>query len=134
MISKELGTLHRYFIWSDQMRIHYDELLKRGKFDINSENGILTILYMSYWYAGLYVAIEGWREMDFKDQNIDLLLKSKNVDLLKKYRNGVFHFQKKYWDNRFINFVKNGDQPAQWVRNLRNELSRFFLDQFDNKE
>jgi hypothetical protein len=49
---------------------------------------------MSYWYAALYVVIEGWRDLGLADATIDALLQSPNVDLLKRYRNGVFHFQK----------------------------------------
>jgi hypothetical protein len=41
-------TLHRYFIWADKMREHFDELLaeslpRRKGWDIEAN------LYMSYW-------------------------------------------------------------------------------------
>jgi hypothetical protein len=83
---------------------------------------------MSYWYGGLYVVIEGWQEMNLHDQAIDsLLMHSDNVELLKKYRNGVFHFQKNYFDKRFLNFMTQGNNCVEWVRNIREAFSNFFL-------
>lgn len=32
-------------------------------------------MYMSYWYAGLYVVIEGWQKLKLQDMAIDTLLK-----------------------------------------------------------
>ena len=56
-------TLHRYYIWANRMRTHFDDILVRG--DELADHQIETFLYMSYWYAGLYVVIEGWRELRF---------------------------------------------------------------------
>lgn len=128
---KEVHTLHRYFIWSDRMREHYKSTLGTGKIDVASENGISTLLYMSYWYASLYVVIEGWKELKSHDQPIDRLLENKQyVDLLKRYRNGIFHFQKKYFDERLMNFIKEGEKTAIWAKSLHNEFSRYFLNYF----
>lgn len=86
---------------------------------------------MSYWYASLYVVIEGWKELKSHDQPIDRLLENKQyVDLLKRYRNGIFHFQKKYFDERLMNFIKEGEKTAIWAKSLHNEFSRYFLNYF----
>ena len=66
-------------------------------------------IFMSYWYGSLYVVIEGWRQLGLSDSKIDPLLLSPNVRLLKKYRDGVFHFQRNYYDERFFNFIKSAD-------------------------
>jgi len=128
-----LLSLHRYFIWSDRMRVHFEDILKRK--DQLNENifRIETNLYMSYWYGGLYVVIEGYKELGLSDAKIDNLLNSPNVDLLKRYRNGVFHFQKKYNDDRFMRFITDGENCVEWVHSLREEFSRYFLDIFRNK-
>jgi hypothetical protein len=42
-------------------------------------------IFMSYWYGGLYVVVEGWRELRLSDPKIDALLTSQNVNLLKRY-------------------------------------------------
>jgi hypothetical protein len=111
------------------MRTHFDDLLQKHSHGSCSDTGfeIEWFLYMSYWYGGLFVVIEGWRELQLTDPVIDSLLKSKNVDLLRRYRNGVFHFQKNYFDERFIGFMRDGENCVDWVRQLNREFGRFFL-------
>lgn len=133
-LTPEIITLHRYFIWADRMRVHFDDvLINLRKKSISPEfmkkqEDIDTFLYMSLWYATFYVLIEGWQELKFEDAKIDALLKSKNVDLLRRYRNGVFHFQKEYMDKRFTELMTEGEEIAIWIRELREEFSRWFLD------
>jgi hypothetical protein len=83
--------LHRYFIWANQMRTHFDGLLanKTDHFDVES------MMYMSLWYGLLYVVIEGWRELHLEDEVINKLLEPGNTELLKRYRNATFHFPQK---------------------------------------
>ena len=106
----EVFTLHRYFIWANRMRTHFDSLL--------SERAN---------------RIEGWQELGLKDPLIDPLLLSNNVALLRRYRNGVFHFQRTYFDNRFVEFMRDGENCVVWVRQLNNEFGRFFLSWLDRK-
>jgi hypothetical protein len=81
---------------------------------------------MSYWYGGLYVVIEGWRALKLVDPVIDTLLLSPNVRLLRRYRNGTFHFQKKYVSDKCTEmFAKDG--TATWARKLNTEFGRYFL-------
>ena len=132
----DIITLHRYYIWANKMRTHFDEILKEGlsgkipdkQFEIEAN------LYMSYWYGGLYVVIEGWKQLVLSDGTIDLLLKSKNVALLKTYRNGVFHFNKKYYDNHFLDLISKGEKSVNWIRALNKEFGRYFLDWYHNNK
>lgn len=82
---------------------------------------------MSHWYASLYVVVEGYQELNLHDAKIDALLTSPHVHLLRRYRNGVDHFQKTYFDARFVDFMGPPDTP-QWARNLNREFGRFFLE------
>lgn len=124
----ELFTLHRYFIWADRMRVHFDNTLKnkekmdKQRFDIDS------FLYISYWYGGLYVVIEGWKELALQDDAVNSLLDSPNVGILRRYRHGVFHFQKEYYDKRFTEFMTEGQNCVVWVRQLRKAFSNYFLE------
>ena len=120
-------TLHRYYIWANAMRAHFDKVLNEKKphrkgWDIESR------MYMSFWYATLFVVIEGWGKSRLSDSRIDNLLSSPNVSLLRRYRNGVFHFQAQYDDERFIELIRDGENVVEWIRNLNQELGRFFLD------
>ena len=132
--NKYIFTLHRYFIWSDRMRVHFEQEIKKKAGKVKYEYDIASFLYMSYWYASMYVIIEGWKQLGLSDPKIDNLLKSANVDLLKRYRNGVFHFQKKYFNERFMDFIDSGWKAIKWIRELRKELSRFFLDWFEQQK
>jgi hypothetical protein len=69
--------------------------------------------------------IEGWRQLRLTDPKIDPLLLSPNVRLLKKYRDGVFHFQRNYFDDRFLGFIKAGDS-VDWVRAIHSEFGEYF--------
>lgn len=129
----EIITLHRYFIWADRMKVHFDRVLRGIKpIPINDElfkkeEGIETFMYMSLWYGMFYVLIEGWQELGLEDEKIDKLLESRNVDLLRLYRNGVFHFHKEYYDEHFTKLMSEGQDIANWIRDLRDEFSRWFL-------
>jgi len=121
-----MPTLHRYFIWANRMRTHFDEVLSRDD-PFSGPSQIESFLYMSYWYAGLYVVIEGWQELKLADPAIDALLRSPNVALLRRYRNGVFHFQGEYNDARFQAFMAEGTGTVSWVRALNLEFGRYLL-------
>ena len=119
-------TLHRYFIWANRMRTHFDQVISEGDLDGTRETE--SLLYMSYWYGGLYVVIEGWQALKLSDSIIDELLTSPNVNLLRRYRNGVFHFQPEYNDARFDQFMTQGVDQVTWVRTLNEQFGRYFLE------
>ena len=121
-------SLHRYYIWANNLRALYDQYITT-EWDKDKEQPFDVVLhnYLSYWYAGLYVVIEGWGNLNLSDPAIDGLLESPNVQLLKRYRNGVFHFQKNYFDERFLTLIRDGEDVVTWICSLREELSRFFL-------
>jgi len=128
-VDPALITLHRYYIWANRMRTHFDDLLEKEGYQ-TTRGEIESFLYMSYWYGGLYVVIEGWQELKLREPTIDRLLDSPNVDLLRRYRNGVFHFQSDYSDDRFTDFMHEGKHAVQWVRDLTLHLGRYFLQRF----
>ena len=122
-------ALHRYFIWADRMRFHFDqELGKRGQSVPSTDPPTIEeFMYMSMWYAQLYAVVEGWRELKLRDRKVDGLLdQSEHIELLRRYRNGVNHFQKDYFDLRFTEFVAK-ENSAAWVRTLNKALSDYFL-------
>jgi len=123
-------ALHRYFIWANKMRTDFDVLLGKRKTTKVQESITLIEdnMYMSYWYAGLYVVIEGWQELKLEDTVINTLLQTKNyVDLLKRYRNGVFHYQKDYFNSRFADVWFQDKDFITWVRELNRQFGRYFL-------
>lgn len=122
----QIMALHRYFLWADRMRVHFAALLPTT----TSAEDHWAHPYTAFWYAGMFVVIEGWCTLGLKDARIDEMLKSENVQHLRRFRNGTFHFQRQYFDQRFLELI-GSDDSAAWVWGLRDEFSRWFLDYFD---
>lgn len=137
-------ALHKYFFWADHMRGLLVNLVKENPFkqvgeilnkqsspqDAHAKLAMIATLgypYMPYFYSGLHVVIEGWKDLGLTDPKIDALLTSSNVDLLRRFRNGSFHYQKDFFDIRFMDFLISTDSDS-WIKELRDELSRWFLD------
>lgn len=131
MATDSLITLHRYYIWANKLRVDFQSILKNKNKISKAEYEIESLMYMSLWYGMLYVVIEGWQNLKLKDGNVDNLLKSKYTKLLKRYRNGVFHFQKKYKDIRFEELDRE-KEAVSWVVELNKEFGRLFLEKLKN--
>lgn len=87
-------------------------------FGVYLHSGPPAVLY--YWYGALFVVKEGYDELSLSDSQVDTLLSvGVNVDALRRCRNGVFHFQKDYFDERFLELMR---QPnfVRWVHDLTN--------------
>lgn len=131
MNAQTIVTLHRYFIWANGVRTIFDSLLeKEAGQDLKERKkwNIEMTMYMSLWYGLLYTVIEGWEQLKLSDKVIDQLLASNNKDLLRRYRNGVFHFQEDYNDERFEKFFQE-KTTVEWIRSLNKEFGRWFLEQ-----
>ena len=125
--NQALISLHRYFIWANRLRDYFDNAIKNHDLTRGIKWADEPGLFMSHWYGALYIVIEGWQELNLHDPIIDQLLQSPNVELLKRFRNGAFHFQKKYWDKRFTEFWKDSQDTVPWVRELNRAFGEFFL-------
>lgn len=111
------------------MKRHFEEALrKRGDVDLSGSSGMDVAMYMSLWYGCLYVVIEAWRELGLRDREVENLLTSSHVDLLRRYRNATFHYQKEYWPDKFMAFLREGESSATWVRATHNALQRYLTD------
>src|ERR1035437_9200148 len=77
--------------------------------------GTRLFTHLSCWLGLLYVVIEGWKSLRLSDPKIDKLLASPNVARLNQFRNGVFHFQKAYYDKRLQGFLHTKDNKTVWA-------------------
>jgi hypothetical protein len=63
-VDEELLSLHRYYLAANQQRVQFEQVLQDHATDHGGapvyagENWNESWLWMSYWYAGLYVVIE----------------------------------------------------------------------------
>ena len=128
----DIYTLHRYFIWANRLKDDFKKTVQdQGPPPAKGPNTNLWLIkpftYFSQWMAMLYVVCEGWSELELSDTQVTPLLQSERIKLLKRYRNGVFHFQKKYFDQRFTDFLLHGEDVAQWADDLHSAFSKYFL-------
>lgn len=132
-----LVALHRHFIAANKMRILFQETLTDPK-QWNQfpdaaplEKFLLQHagnygIFMFYWYSGLYVVIEGFRELKLTSEKIESLLQSPNTEGLRLVRNATFHFQKDFFSPKMESFLKSKDS-VPWVFALTEAFSEFFL-------
>src|SRR5215216_841211 len=109
LIDPKLSMLRIYFLFSDALRWSFEgplveqtkkvldepppgltireflagSFLKRPE---TNEEIIITLTYVSYWYAALYVVIEGWKDLSLRDPTIDALLAATHTDTLRRFR------------------------------------------------
>ena len=132
--NSELCALHRYWIWSNTLRMKFVATLDSAPKKIENGEGFISenAVFMSYWYTSLYVVVEGYKELKLSDPVVDALLESELVDSLRLYRNGTAHFQKNYFDEKFHSFISQ-NESAIWVTNLCNALGQFLLEELKKR-
>jgi len=126
---EQLWTFHRYFLWANR---HRDDFLARAVSTGLPPTELADLrqwvranfINCAPWLGSLYVLVEGWRDLKLSDPEIDQQLRSPHVESLRRFRNGVFHFQKKYFDDRFLAMFNEGG--PQWAEELHNSFGRYF--------
>lgn len=120
-------ALSRYFTWAACMKRDFYRVLPKFNATTrwNEPAAQDMFMYMCYWYATLYVVVEGWQELGLNDSVIDTLIQSPMVELLRRYRNGVYHFQRTYYDTRHLDFM-NEMESVEWVRGLHEAFFKWF--------
>jgi hypothetical protein len=116
------------------MRQEFDEHLREPEAKASIEDNPMAFLIskaglkMCLWYGMLFVVIEGWQEAKLSDPEVDRLLSSPNTELLRRFRNGMFHFQKERWlPTKFSDFFVPTNKTVEWVRALTAEFRRYLL-------
>ena len=125
--------LHRYFLMANQMRTaYYDAIATDGAKSPADAEGTQQFVYMAAWYSLLQVVVEGWQELQLHHEAVDRLLADESLpDLLRRFRNGMFHFQKDYWSPKVVDFIAEGAASARWARDLNSAFGQFFLEWFE---
>jgi hypothetical protein len=137
----EIMALHRYYVHTTLMKQRFEEELAKGEYIVDGhedpiKNFILTGLnlgvmpvgtYMEYWYGGLYVVCEGWKDIGLSDPAVDALLADPKIEALRRFRNAAFHFQRDYLSQKKNDFVST-DGSVPYIREVSKELDRWFLE------
>lgn len=105
---EQLWAIDRQWLRADALHISFHkEELKKKKKSINSLEYFISWegTYLCVWYSLLFSVLEGLEQHGFDlsmFKNYDQQLKKD----LKNFRNAIFHTPSKYWDTRFVKFIK----------------------------
>jgi len=134
-LNPDVLMLYRYFAYAAFMRGRFQRETDPEWFKMFTadEFGLLMFflsppgIYFMYSYAGIYLVIEGWRDLGLKDERIDELLQSPFVDRLRRFRNATFHYQKDLLSWKHLQFFGTEEERTEkWLNQLYRELERFF--------
>lgn len=126
----------KYLYASDILYHRYVEELDNPASNEEDPEGWFSFMLMSQWYGSFWVVIEGWKALDLKDEAIEALLNGAEdlYYLLKRYRNGMFHYQPRLLEERFLAFLRESNESVPWLHALHNEFLRFYYDWVDGVE
>jgi hypothetical protein len=133
----KIHSLHRYFLWANRMKGHCEEALREQ--GTRPDGGMelrewlsAPFAYSCYWFATLYVVVEGMRDLRLTSPALDSLLHDQEkVERLRRFRNGVFHYQGDYFDRRFKDFM--AEPYFNWARRLHDEISKYFRGWYESQ-
>jgi len=117
--SAQIFALERYLNWATVMRRHFDTSHAPDELMAHWQP------YMAAWYGLLYVVVEGWEALGLSDPEIDQLLSDERKALLRRYRNGVFHYQRDYFDERFVNLWAQDFEARFWILRVHDAFARW---------
>jgi hypothetical protein len=85
-----------------------------------------AMLRLQVFYALMYVVVEGYRELDYHDPEVDrLLAQSDLVEAFRRFRNATFHFQKDPLTPKFRDFLE-AKGSEDWSFELYAGFNGFF--------
>lgn len=118
----------RYLFWADMSRQRLDDCVTDLHLSDNLENKWQFFALLSQFLAAAYVVVEGWCDAKLHDPVIDQALHrwSDVTRLLRIYRNGVFHYQPKLMEERFLKMLEDYERSTFWVRYLHSEFLRYY--------
>lgn len=130
----------RYLYWAD---LHFRRYLQISEESVLEKSGEVptdwpvwwrVFAATSQWYAAEYVVIEGWRDLGGSDSEVNAILVGRQdfVHMLRRYRNGVFHFSPRFFEPRFLDFLRASMRTIPWLHHLHEELLRYYWQFVEN--
>ena len=123
-----LALISNYFFSAKLMRDHAHTIREEVFDKKNTRLKRDFLVYYGYYLSALWVVVEGFCELNLKDNVIEELAK-KHGDSLRLYRNGTFHYQRK--PDKHVQFHGHPENRMNWVEKLYFELERFFCNYMD---
>jgi len=118
----------RYLYWADRQRQQFVSYDDANEIPDDEDPEWHLVAVSAQWFASMWVVIEGWQELGYKDETIDSLLADypDYCNLLRRFRNTVYHYQPKMIDKRMLEFsTEGGEHLMMWVFAIYLEFQRF---------
>ena len=127
---EKLVSLHKHWINADSIKQVVTTKIG-GNSGLPDELSNLAEMHSSFsrlsvLYGLIYVVIEGYQELNCKDENVDSLLEKEDfVDALRLFRNATFHYQKKAIPEKVLKFLELKESET-WIENLHVAFKLYF--------
>jgi hypothetical protein len=134
-----LLTLHKYYLRAEYMRGQcYDArdrlVANHGpealKIRTPSTERFQVEMYLDYWYAGLFAAMEGYEKLALNDPFVEKLRADPLFTKFRAHRMGTYHFREKYFDDSIREFLE-APHSSTWMMTLHMRLGYFLLAELD---
>lgn len=128
---EKLVSLHKYWINADAIKqvvmIEIGGDCSKLPDDIEQLAEIhSSFARLSVLYGLIYVLIEGYKELEYSNEQIDILLAQDDfVNALRLFRNATFHYQKKPISEKALKFLEL-EESEIWIRMLHIAFKLFF--------
>jgi hypothetical protein len=135
----KLVALHKHWVTADSINHHLRQSLstpQEGSERALSDSGQMMSIFaaLSVWYSLLYVVVEGYRELNYHDEQTDLLLAhAEYVTALRLFRNATFHYRGLQPSPKLMTFLEAKDSET-WIQELNRALKNFFERELDIEE
>jgi hypothetical protein len=129
-----LASLYKHFVAADAVREFVFVKLPtdgatKGVDPVLLEMGqtFSSMLRLQVFYALLYVVVEGYKELQCNDPDVDQLLSNTDyVEAFRRFRNANFHYQEDPFSPKLVDFL-HAAGSEDWSRALFAALQGFFL-------
>jgi hypothetical protein len=130
-----IASLHKYYLRATHMYGHFQDAVRRvaevhGKnwraVPPNTDEHFALYMYMDYFYAALFVVLEGYEKLGLSDPDTEALLDQALISKLRRQRKGAYHYVVKYYSPEHMALVVTPGS-AEWARNLYYALGHFLL-------
>lgn len=130
-----LLALHKYYLRAEHMRGQCHDAKNRLiaqhgtealKIRTPSMERFQLEMYVDYWYAGIFAAMEGYDKLALNDPEVERLRADPLYTKLRDYRAGTYHFREKYFDDAIREFLASPN-ANKWLVDLDMALGSFLL-------
>jgi hypothetical protein len=121
----KLQALYGHWVVADAIRYAARRSNKAIPKSLSVVDQHSRFMVVQVWYALLYVVVEGYRDFQLSDPDIDALLaQTEMVNALRLFRNSMFHPQENPLSEKHTKFLYR-ERTEVWIRQLDRAFERY---------